>query len=82
MQRYVFVVGVSLAALEAELNRIVEDDRSLSLKQVFFAQGTGFVGVVEHLGRDAIESNDESREGKDEPAESKREGRRSRKKLS
>ena len=49
MQRYQFLVGVSVPALEEEVNRIVNDERSAKLNQVFYAPGTGFVGVVERL---------------------------------
>jgi hypothetical protein len=47
MPKYQFVVGVSLAALEADLNRIVQEEPSLKLHQIMYAQGTGFVAVVE-----------------------------------
>jgi hypothetical protein len=47
MSRYRFIVGVSVAALESEVNRLVEDDPGLNLKQVFLAPGTGFVAVLE-----------------------------------
>jgi hypothetical protein len=50
MRRYKFVVGVNLSALEEELNRIAEDEQSVSLNQVLHAQGTGFVGVLEYPG--------------------------------
>jgi len=49
MRRYQFVVGMTLAALEEEVNRIVNNEPSTKLIQVFYAQGTGFVGVVEYL---------------------------------
>ena len=48
MPRYQFVVGVSTAALEEELNRLVIDEPCLKLIQVVYAMGTGFVAVVEH----------------------------------
>jgi hypothetical protein len=47
MPKYQFVVGVSLAALQADLNRIVQEEPSLQLHQVMYAPGTGFVAVVE-----------------------------------
>jgi len=48
MPKYQFIVGVSLGALEGNLNQIAADAPNLKLNQVFFAQGTGFVAVVEH----------------------------------
>jgi hypothetical protein len=47
MRKYQFIVGVSLSALEEEVNRVVNDEQSAKLNQVFYAQGTGFVGVIE-----------------------------------
>ena len=51
MRRYQFVVGVSLAALEEDLERTAGDDVSIALVQVFYAVGTGFVAVLERRGR-------------------------------
>lgn len=48
MPRYQFITGVSLVALEEELNRVTSNEPSLELKQVFYAQGTGFVALIEH----------------------------------
>ena len=48
MPRYQFIVGVSLSALEEQVNQLVNDEGSAKLTQVLYAQGTGFVGVVEH----------------------------------
>jgi hypothetical protein len=42
--KYHFVVGVSLTALETALNEL---DDELELRQVLYAQGTGFVAVME-----------------------------------
>jgi hypothetical protein len=49
MLRYQFIVGVTLSALEEELNQVVNNEHSAKLNQVFYAQGIGFVAVVEHL---------------------------------
>lgn len=50
LRRYRFIVGVTLAALEDDVNRVVHDDPRLCLFQVFYATGTGFVGVLECPG--------------------------------
>ena len=50
-RRYQFVVSVSLAALEEDLNRAVGDDPSIALVQVFYAAGTGFIAVLERGGQ-------------------------------
>ena len=42
--KFRFVVGVSIPTLEAELNSLDDD---FELRQVFYAQGTGFVAVLE-----------------------------------
>ncbi len=55
MRRYQFIVGVSLAALEAELNRIANDEDFVELRQVFYVQGTGFVAAVERLENAQVE---------------------------
>jgi hypothetical protein len=47
MHRYQFVIGVSLSALEAELNRIVKEEPFLALRGFTFAHGIGFIAVVE-----------------------------------
>lgn len=49
MRRYQFVVGMTISALEDELNRIMNDDPSTKLIQVLYAQGTGFIGIIEHI---------------------------------
>ena len=54
MQKYQFVVGVSLSALEEELNRLVNYEPSLKLIQVIFAVGTGFVAIVERSESDEL----------------------------
>lgn len=51
-KKYRFVVGVSLAALEQDLNRMVEDESVFELRQVLYAQGTGFIAVIEHADKD------------------------------
>jgi len=48
MQRYQFVVGASITALEEAVNRIVSEEPCLKLNHVIYAQGTGFVAVIEH----------------------------------
>jgi hypothetical protein len=45
--RYRFVTGVSLAALELELNRQAEHNAHMELKQVLHAPGAGFVAILE-----------------------------------
>jgi hypothetical protein len=66
MTKYQFIVGVSLAALEEQVNRIVRDEPEIKLNQVFYAQGTGFVAVLEcpkteeHLRTEPIEQDKES----------------------
>ncbi len=47
MPRYQFVVGVSVTALEESVNHIVSDEPCLKLNHVLYAQGTGFIAVVE-----------------------------------
>jgi hypothetical protein len=47
MSRYRFIVGATLAALEQELNRVVDNDPEIELRQVLLAPGTGFVAVIE-----------------------------------
>ncbi len=56
MQRYQFIVGVSLPALEEEVNRIVNDELFAKLNQVFYAPGTGFVGIVERPAREVVQA--------------------------
>lgn len=58
MSRYKFIVGVTLAALEEELNRIVAKDPRTKLIQVFYAQGAGYVAVVEYLDNGKAFPND------------------------
>ncbi|MEO6921018.1 MAG: hypothetical protein ABI171_18710 [Collimonas sp.] len=56
--RYQFLVGANLATLETDLNRLATDNPGLNLNQVFYVQGTGFVGVlerpVEHTAADEV----------------------------
>jgi hypothetical protein len=59
LQKYLFVVGVSLASLEEELNRAAEQEEDLELKQVFYAQGSGFVAILERQSEVESESEDE-----------------------
>jgi hypothetical protein len=40
------VVGVTLPALEGQINRILADDESAQLIGLLFAQGTGFVSAI------------------------------------
>ncbi|WP_129518123.1 hypothetical protein [Burkholderia stabilis] len=44
---YQFVTGVTLVALEDRVNQLIDEHPDLTLKQVLFAQGTGFVAVLE-----------------------------------
>ncbi|MBS0423445.1 MAG: hypothetical protein JSR71_03235 [Proteobacteria bacterium] len=69
MSRYQFIVGVSLAALEQELNQKMNDQPCLRLSQIFYAQGTGFVAVTEKIGDNEEKENllstlDESKRNK------------------
>jgi len=66
MPRYHFVVGVTLGALDVEVNRITAD-RAVTLNQVLYAHGTGFVGVLEYPER----SDDARDEPRREPSKSK-----------
>jgi hypothetical protein len=50
MTRYKLLLGVTFAALEDEINRMVSDDSSAELINAFFAQGTGFIGAMEYEG--------------------------------
>ena len=50
MDKYQFIVGMSVPALEVEINRLVSGDTDLHLRQVLFAQGTGFIAIVERTG--------------------------------
>jgi hypothetical protein len=47
MRRYQFVPGVSLGALEEEVNRLVNEEPSLKLIQVLQVMGSGLVAVME-----------------------------------
>lgn len=49
-KKYQFVIGVNLPALEDDLNRLAVDEAGFKLNQVFYVQGTGFIGVVECTG--------------------------------
>ncbi|MBV8048782.1 MAG: hypothetical protein JO171_16655 [Paludibacterium sp.] len=44
--RYRFVTGITLTALETQVNLLARHE-PLALKQVLFATGTGFVAVME-----------------------------------
>jgi hypothetical protein len=50
MTRYKLLLGVTLPTLEEEINRMASDDSSAKLLDAFFAQGTGFIGVMEYEG--------------------------------
>ncbi|MGF6851683.1 hypothetical protein [Paraburkholderia sp. CI3] len=45
--KYQFVTGATLAALEDRVHQLIDEQSNLVLKQVLFAQGTGFVAVLE-----------------------------------
>ncbi|RQV33866.1 hypothetical protein [Burkholderia cenocepacia] len=45
--KYHFVTGPTLVALEDLVNQLIDENPNLTLKQVLFAQGTGFVAVLE-----------------------------------
>jgi hypothetical protein len=70
MRKYQFVVGVSLAALEEEVNRLVSEEPGLRLIQVLQVMGSGLVAVVEHADRIAEPAQD----AREAPAEGKRAG--------
>jgi hypothetical protein len=48
MTRYKLLLGVTYSTLEDEIDRMVSDDTSAKLLNAFFAQGTGFIGVMEY----------------------------------
>jgi hypothetical protein len=50
MTSYKLLLGVTFAALEDEINRLVSDDSSAELINAFFAQGTGFIGAMKYEG--------------------------------
>jgi hypothetical protein len=75
MPKYRFHVTVSLSALEEELNRVVSDEPYLKLNQVFYAQGLGFVAVVERAKNDDDDQGAE-REQEEEPEISRRRAKR------
>ena len=76
MPRYQFLVGVSLTALEEELNRMVSGEPSLKLHQVLYIQGTGFVAVVEHSESAKKGLRTEQREQPEEPNKNPRGAKR------
>lgn len=45
--KYQFVTGATLVALEDRVNQLTHEHPNMTLKQVLFAQGTGFVAVLE-----------------------------------
>lgn len=47
MTQYQFVTGISLAALQDEVNRIASEEPGLTLNQVLHVPGAGFVAVIE-----------------------------------
>jgi hypothetical protein len=66
MTRYKLLLGVTFVTLEAEINRMVSDDSSAKLITAFFAQGTGFIGVMEYEGE---KETPEAARSKTKPAE-------------
>ncbi len=48
MTRYKMLFGVTVPMLEDEVNGMVSDDSSAKLLGAFFAQGSGFIGVMEY----------------------------------
>ncbi|GEM_PF-7026923 len=60
MLRYQFIVGVSLPALEENLNRIAVSEPSLKLIQIMYVHGTGFVAVVERSDNAELNLNEEA----------------------
>lgn len=53
MKKYKSIVGVSILALEEELNTFVSGSPEHEVVQIFYAQGTGFVAVLACDERDA-----------------------------
>jgi hypothetical protein len=49
MRAYQFIVGVSLSALEKELNQVANHKDFVGLNQVLHVQGIGFIAVVERM---------------------------------
>jgi hypothetical protein len=75
MRRYQFVVGVSLSALEAELSQIMNNEPGLVLREFTYAQGTGFVAVVERSeGNGLVPTEQTERPG--EPSKDQRKRRK------
>ena len=50
MTRYKLLLGVTAPTLEVEINNMVSDDSTAKLLGAFFAQGSGFIGVMEYDG--------------------------------
>lgn len=46
MKKYKFIVGVSILALDEDLNRFLQDSPEHEVFEIFYAQGTGFVAVL------------------------------------
>lgn len=56
-RKYQFVVGVNLATLETDVNRLVAERPGMKLNQVLYVQGTGFIGVMEHAAGGVVNDN-------------------------
>jgi hypothetical protein len=52
MTRYKLLLGVTAPTLEVEINNMVSNDSSAKLLGAFFAQGSGFFGVMEYDGEE------------------------------
>lgn len=79
-RRYRFLVGVTLAALEDDLNQVVTADPSLAVVQVFYAAGTGYVALVERRPRhhEAAPRIAETRRDQEETAKTAEKARKKR----
>jgi len=47
MRQYQFVIGISLALLQDEVNRLAAESPELTLNQILHVPGQGFVGIIE-----------------------------------
>lgn len=50
MTQYKLLLGMTIPALEAEINQVVSNDSSARLINAFYAPGAGFVGAIEYQG--------------------------------
>jgi hypothetical protein len=50
MTQYKLLLGITIPALEAEINQVASNDSSARLINAFYAPGAGFVGAIEYQG--------------------------------